>query len=163
MPKGGHNRKPTRLKLLQGTARPDRERNEPKPLPLAPPCPKWLPREAKREWRRLVPQLEKLGLVSRLDRDALADLCLTVTRLREAEAKVEELGVLIPSGTGWKKNPAVTAAAEYRKALARWAERFGLTPGDRGRLDLPQVENEEDEFEKFLREGQELNKRRGMK
>jgi phage terminase small subunit len=64
---------PTALKLLAGNPghRPLNQ-NEPKPELVAPTCPSHLSREAKREWRRIVPELEKLGLLTRIDRAALA-------------------------------------------------------------------------------------------
>lgn len=40
-----------------------------------PNCPKHLLPEAKKEWRRIGPELEKLGLVSKIDRPALALYC----------------------------------------------------------------------------------------
>lgn len=40
-----------------------------------PNCPPHLRPEAKKEWKRIAPELEKLGLISRLDRTALALYC----------------------------------------------------------------------------------------
>lgn len=40
-----------------------------------PGCPPHLLKEAKKEWRRIGPELEKLGLISKLDRTALALYC----------------------------------------------------------------------------------------
>ncbi len=135
--RGGHNRKPSKLKIIEGTARRDRMKNEPKPKPTIPGCPKWLPVDAKREWRRLVDELGSIKLLARIDRDALADLCLCIVRLRQAEKDIEKRGLVIQGRNDEaKRNPSVLNAKEYRAALRAWGERFGLTPADRGRLSI---------------------------
>lgn len=161
MPSGGHNRKPTHLKVIQGTARPSRmNKNEPKPPPIAPKCPARLPAKAKKEWRRLAPDLERLGLLTRLDRDALADLCLCIVRLEEAEQDIAKRGMLVPGGLGgMKRNPNIITAKEYRAALSRWCDKFGLNPAIRGSMNIARPEKEDDE-EFFLfgrREAREGN------
>src|SRR5688572_18095041 len=82
----GRPTKPTQLKAVQGTLRPSRVNpSEPKPEPAVPTCPSWLPKEAKAEWRRIVPQLERLGLLTLIDRAALAAYCQSYARWEEAE------------------------------------------------------------------------------
>lgn len=141
-------RKPTALKMLAGTARPDRMRNEPKPKPIAPACPKDLPREAERLWKSLAPKLERLGLLTETDGPAFADMCLCWARLREAERDISERGLLVPGERGLVKNPAAQLAREYRAGLQKWAARFGLTPADRSALDLPA--DEDDDLDRLL-------------
>ena len=51
---------------LAGTIQPEIE---------IPGCPKHLLPEAKKEWRRIAPELQNLGLISKLDRTALALYC----------------------------------------------------------------------------------------
>ena len=51
---------------LAGTIQPEIE---------IPGCPKHLLPEAKKEWRRIAPELQSLGLISKLDRTALALYC----------------------------------------------------------------------------------------
>ena len=50
-----------------------------------PSAPKHLGIEARKEWKRITPLLEELGLVSGLDRTALALYCQAVGRLSELE------------------------------------------------------------------------------
>jgi len=57
---------------LNGTPQPEIE---------IPGCPKHLLPEAKKEWRRIGPELQKLGLISRLDRTALGMYCQAVAHL----------------------------------------------------------------------------------
>ena len=65
--------KPTALKVLDGNPRHRPiNRSEPRPRPVAPKCPSWLDAEAKREWRRIAPALERIGLLTEIDGTALA-------------------------------------------------------------------------------------------
>ncbi len=150
--KGGHNRKPTRLKVIEGTIRADRMRNEPKPAAAVPTCPTSLPAAAKTEWRRLVRELNAVKLLARIDRDALADLALCIVRLRQAEKEISENGLTIVSAKGeLRRNPALISAREYRQALRSWSEKFGLSPADRGRLDVRNSEPKpKDPAEKYF-------------
>ncbi len=67
---------PTHIKVMRGTQRSDRlNRNEPKVRPEIPPCPKHLGAEAKREWRRVSKELAGMGLLTSIDRPALALYC----------------------------------------------------------------------------------------
>jgi len=61
------------VKLLRGNPgkRPLNE-GEPQPTPLAPACPPELSPTAKDEWNRIIVELVELGLMTNLDRAALA-------------------------------------------------------------------------------------------
>jgi P27 family predicted phage terminase small subunit len=116
--------------------------------------PAGLPAAAQREWKRVVPFLEKAGVVNGYDQAALADYCLCVHRLAECEADVTKRGVLVEGERGKVKNPALQLAREYRNSIRQWCSEFGLTPSSRGRMNIPEPETE-DEFEKFLNGGGE--------
>lgn len=69
----GPPRKPTALKILQGNPGHQKlPRNEPKPTADFPTRPGWLEPEAKREWMRVCGELHRLGLLTVVDRAALA-------------------------------------------------------------------------------------------
>jgi len=145
VPRGGHNRKPTALKVLQGTARPDRMVNEPKPQPIAPKPPSWLPREARRKWRELAPKLERLGLLTELDGEKFAAMCMHWAVMVEAAKEIKRRGVLVPSARGdgaLVKNPALQILRDNSKAFDRYAGQFGMDPQSRGRIDLPESDEE---------------------
>lgn len=139
MPKGGHNKKPTVLKLVQGTARPDRvPTNEPKPLPIAPDPPPGLDRYGREAWNRLAPLLERQGLLTEDDAEVFWTFCQTWSQLRKA---VRELNRMNPRDEDYRK-VAVTVE-NARKDLRLLAVEFGLTPAARSRIDLPQAEDED--------------------
>jgi P27 family predicted phage terminase small subunit len=103
--------------------------------------PKDLPPEARPIWRALVPKLIDLGIVTSLDTVALGDMCLCIARLAACEKDITDRGVLVEGDRGKVKNPALQVAREYRTALQNWARRFGLTPGDRDRIEIPEDED----------------------
>lgn len=67
---------PTEIKILEGNpSKRPLNTHEPKPLKKAPPCPKWLEAEAKKEWRRLAKALEAMGVLTEADMAAFAGYC----------------------------------------------------------------------------------------
>lgn len=152
MPKGGGNRKPTRLHILHGTGRAKRlNKNEPKPRPVAPTCPKWLPKEAKEEWSRLAAELDALGLLTVLDRAAFAAYCVAVARFREASAVLAREGNVVPGHRGvLRKHPMVTVLRQSLDLLRAFAQEFGLTPAARTRIEVPERPDADDAMEKLL-------------
>ena len=71
----GRKPKPTRLKLLEGN--PGKRRingQEPQPPWTLPSCPAHLSPSAKAEWKRLAKTLNAVGLLTQVDRAALAAL-----------------------------------------------------------------------------------------
>jgi P27 family predicted phage terminase small subunit len=152
--------KPTRLAELQGNPgkRPLNKR-EPRPTPGAPGMPDWLSREAKAEWRRLVPQLERLGLLTKVDRAGLAAYCQAhaeladATKLLEAEGRVleepvtarqREDGVEVVKLVGYRKklHPAVRLQRDAFARVKQFLGEFGLTPATRARLVAPGEQGE---------------------
>ncbi len=88
--------KPTPLKLLAGTYRRDRATGrEARPRPDLPPCPSHLNPAARREWRRTARDLYGLGLLTRIDRAALAAYCQAWGRWVEAEEALRRHGVMV--------------------------------------------------------------------
>ena len=143
------NKKPAYLKILEGNPGKRSLKNEPKPIPLKPACPKWLPARAKRIFREIAPQLERLGLLTRIDGPSLGDYSLCLFRLQECEQDIQTRGLLVPGDRGLVKNPSSQLAREYRSAAQKWAQRFGLDPLSRSALDV-EPGNSPDEMEKLL-------------
>jgi len=72
----GRKPKPTALKVLEGNPgkRPLNE-NEPVPPKGSIKCPTWLLPEAKKEWKRLAPPLEAMGVLTIADISAFEGYC----------------------------------------------------------------------------------------
>ena len=89
---------PTNIKLLRGNPgkRPLNER-EPEPKAKLPRAPEHLNDEAKREWRRMAHTLYDLGLLTEIDRAALAAYCVAWGRWVEAEKNLQKYGTVMMS------------------------------------------------------------------
>jgi P27 family predicted phage terminase small subunit len=139
--------KPTRLKLLQGTFRKDRApKNEPQPRGTAT-CPLWLDADAKAEWKRIAPELVRLGLLTSVDRAAFAAYCGAFATWKHAEKDIQEHGLIVTTTKGKQKNPAVLIASDALKLMRVYIALFGLSPCDRTRISaIPRHHEEEDDF-----------------
>ncbi len=133
--------KPSALKLLQGNPgkRPINER-EPRPRGGTPRCPDWLDEEAKACWKRLVPELKRMGVLSVIDADALCAYCDTWSRWKRAVLFLQQNGDVytVKDESGKAKYvqqlPQVAMARNLLAALNRYQQEFGLTPAARSRL-----------------------------
>jgi phage terminase small subunit len=131
---GGQNRKPTSLKLLQGTWRADRHNPREPVLPAGRPrCPKWLRKQARPFWGRLVGDTERLGVLTEVDGLALALLAEALADYNAAP--VED----------WRQR------STWAKNALRLLQEFGLTPVSRGRVHVAAPAREPDEFEQLRR------------
>ena len=132
----GRKKKPTALKLVQGTARPDRENvNEPKPEVAIPEPPPNLTGEALAEWNRLSVELYNLGMLTKVDRAALAAYCVLWARWVDAEARINEQTLVLKSKDGQPyQNPFLGIANRALEMMRKYASEFGLTPASRSRV-----------------------------
>jgi len=140
---------PPALKLLKGVG-PGRDSGgrKVKATPafrrVAPNPPTWLSREAKAEWKRVVPELLRLDIVKAEDRAALAAYCETWATFVEATRRVQNEGLTIKANQGMLAHPAVGIARNTGKELRAWANQFGLTPSAENALQLPEVTDDGD-------------------
>lgn len=122
-----------------------------------PTCPKHCWPEAKKEWRRISVELENNGLISKLDRAALALYCQTWAKLvwaetmlaRAMKAAEEGEAAAIAAGQPWKGGDGVmvpTAAGNFTYShhwvcakqaadqVDKFLQSFGMSPSSRGRV-----------------------------
>jgi len=133
--KQGRKPKPTKLKLLEGNPgrRPIRK-DEPDPPPAIPSCPDHLSLEAKREWERVTPLLEKLGLLSQIDGAALSLYCQAWGRWVEAEEALRTYGVMVKSPNGFPmQSPYLAVANRAMEQIRAMLTEFGMSPSSRTR------------------------------
>jgi len=148
----GPPKKPTALRKLEGnpSKRPF-PRNEPQPDPSMPECPEWLLDDAKDEWDRVAPELHRLGLLTQLDRVALAAYCQSYAKWKQADEWIKENGTVYPirgpdgEVRYLQQVPQVSIANQCLKQIRAFCAEFGLTPAARARMELPN-EREEDDF-----------------
>lgn len=132
----GRKPTPTRVKLLRGNPgkRPLNE-GEPQPTPLAPACPSELSQGAKDEWNRIIAELVQLGLMTTLDRAALATYCEAYAIWLDAIQAIHKFGPLVKSPNGYPQvSPYLAIANKQAEIMIRIASEFGFTPASRSRI-----------------------------
>lgn len=122
-----------------------------------PDAPRWLWPEAKKEWKRVTVELERYGLISKLDRAALvlyvqawARLVWAEQQLSRSMAKAEENraaaeargeewkggdGIMVPSPNGSFQYSHHWVVQRRAAQEVHWyLQSFGLSPASRGRV-----------------------------
>ncbi len=108
---------------------------EPEPGTRLPKPPEHLSEEAKREWRRVGRLLFNLGLVSDMDRAALAGYCMAWGRWVQAEAALKTYGVVGKSPSGFPmQSPYLAIANKAMEQMRAFLIEFGMTPASRTRV-----------------------------
>ena len=110
--------------MVRGTLRNGRTTGHEPVLPVEiPRCPAHLGREAKREWKRVSQELAGYGLLTRIDRAALALYCEAWGRWVEAEGALRKYGAMIKAPSGFPMQSPYLAMAnkamEQIRALTR--------------------------------------------
>ena len=133
----GRRPKPTALKLLAGNpGKRKLNKKEPKPRRSLPQCPRQLGSTAKTEWKRTARELSKLGLLSTIDRAALAAYCASWARWIEAEEKLRKHGTIVKSPNGFPvQSPYLAVANGAMKAMTRLLIEFGMSPSSRSAVE----------------------------
>ena len=132
----GRKPTPTKLKLLKGTAQKCRmNKDEPQPEVGIPSPPNHLSKDAFVEWGRVTHQLYQLGLLSDIDRSALAAYCQIYGRWVDAETQLAGTGLVITTSNGnIIQNPLVGIANKALELMHKFLTEFGMTPSSRTRV-----------------------------
>jgi P27 family predicted phage terminase small subunit len=158
------------MKILHGEPNKDRINfKEPKPLSLKTTCPAHLSSHAKSEWKRIVPELEAMGIFSKIDRAALAAYCQAYGRWVDCELKIKEIqaeaiknskdsinAYLLKTQAGNVIiNPLLSVSNKALEQMRQFLTEFGLTPVSRTRINTDMDTKQEDEFEELLSRNRE--------
>lgn len=128
--------KPTALRVIEGSAW-RANVNEPKPGPAPATCPRKLSPQGKAEWKRLMPVLRRMRVLTEADLGPLADLCEVTAELDHAQKLLRESNLLTRAsakGSPIRRNPLVSIIKDFREQKLRLEREFGLTPASRTRL-----------------------------
>lgn len=116
-----------------------------------PECPAHLSIEAKKEWKRVAPELLKMRIITQLDMAALAVYCQAYAKWVDAEQKIKELGEagLIDQTPSGYKQISVWQQLSSRaiEQMHKWMAEFGMTPANRAKIQQAQVPEQNDIFE----------------
>ena len=144
MPVRGQKPKPTALKIIQGNpGKKPLNKNEPKPSPRAPECPSWLTPYAKEEWYAVADELEKLGLLTRVDKSTMTGYAVAFGTARKAQDTIQAEGLTFTTETGYiREHPEVGVAHRAWSQVRAFAQEMGMTPAARSRISVPSKPDE---------------------
>lgn len=159
LPANVHRMTGNRSKLSAGQLR---ERESVLPDISIPKPPTHLLPAAKKEWLRITPHLQKLGLITELDMAALSAYCQAYARWAGTELKLKKLGddALVEETPSGYKQMSVLLQISNRagEQMHKFMGEFGLTPSTRTRVTAsPQLDlfgddsKPEDKAGKFFR------------
>lgn len=115
-----------------------------------PVMPKTLSEEAKAEWRRIVPELEDMGLIARTDRALLVRYCTVWADWCELNENLQKTGKLIKGRMGNNslvRNPLWLMRSDAEATLSDLMKQLVLSPNSRLRAAVAHEKPAEDEPE----------------
>jgi P27 family predicted phage terminase small subunit len=159
----GRKAKPIQLHLLQGnknrlTKKEIEERQQaegrlkPKADKVKPPS--WLDTVAKKEFRRIVSELEEIELITNVDVVALATYCDAYSDYVKCCKLIAEEGLMVEytnkaAETNKVPHPLLTKKKQLHEQMKSLATEFGFTPAARAKIAIPkQQQKEPSTFEK---------------
>ena len=158
---GSRGPAPTPLAILQARgSKCDRAADNPPSLPGRPGMPKRLTPNAKRVWKRLIPMLERMGVLNQIDGFQLERYCTVFARWREAEDFIAKNGstYTVKGDTacyvgevngvrvvGFMEYPQVKRAAQLDETLRKIEAQFGMTPSARARISADQGQQQDNQ------------------
>jgi len=116
-----------------------------------PVMPAALSKEAKAEWRRVVPELEAMGLLAKVDRGVLIRYCTVWADWCMVDVNLQKTGLLIKGRRdGLVRNPLWLLRSDAEAMLNELAKQLGLSPTARLRAgvvhDVPEAEDDSEEI-----------------
>ncbi len=132
-------RKPTSIKTVPEDA-----------ITVAPRAPSWLSKDAKAEWKRVVPLLVDRGVLTNGDLGSLESYCVAVGTVCECQRALNKEGMFqrdltktvtkdgkaIITDKGFKRHPAIGVMNTSMTIVRQYAAELGLTPVSRSRPNI---------------------------
>ncbi len=136
------------VQLKRGMARSDRVRRAPRAVASAPSPPSYLKGEALSEWRRITPELERMGILSHLDRAILTAYCSSWSKYVALGRRLDTEGEVVAGHRGVaRKNPAWQIYRDASTLCITLAKELGLSPASRSRLNTPEREADDSDLD----------------
>jgi P27 family predicted phage terminase small subunit len=152
----GQKPTPTAVLKLRGSWRAKTRKGEPQPEKKVPDCPDWISAEAKSAWEQLIPQLEQMGVLTRIDGFALTVLCQTWAEWKKSSEFVAKHGVAYPikddegNITYFQQFPQVAIMHKTAATLDKYFASFGMDPAARSRITVNEPKQEEKAKDRFF-------------
>lgn len=121
----------------------------------SPPAPAWLSKDAKAEWRRVMPILVERRILTTADLGSLENYCTAIGQVREMERHLQAHGHVFEAfkdrdgeliSLGMKRNPAVGIQSDAMTRARLLAAELGLTPVSRSRPSVREAGDDDDEL-----------------
>ena len=103
--------------------------------------------KAKKEWKRVVPDLKKMDIVGRLDISNLVAYCNAYSKYCEATKALRGQPLTIEGPTGPKENPLINVQLKYQEAFRKAADQCGLTINSRLKWAATKLKKQEEQIE----------------
>ena len=134
----GRKPKPTAIRRADGNpGKRGYNGAEPAPPEGMPDCPLHLSDLAQEEWQRIAGTLYGMGVLTTVDRAALAACCQAYGRWAEAEEKLKDMPVMLKSPSGYvQQNPWLSVANKQLELMGRSMAELGITPASRSRVQV---------------------------
>lgn len=112
------------------------------------PVPAHIPAAMHEDWRTVADDLAKRKLLTESMAGSVDAYVMALWNMRQAQAQIEEHGLLINAGKGiLKQNPAVSLLGKAQQVVLRLSTELGLTPASRSRASQqPPKEPNDDQF-----------------
>ena len=145
MGKRGPAKAPTKVLEARGSWHVRERKGEPTPEAGRPRAPKWLSREARKHWDEITPKIDDMGVLTKIDRDALALYCDYWTRWVKCSEFLRDnnlhQSVETRHGTEAKQWPESRESLQLASHILRYQQQFGLTPSARAGLVVNKEEH----------------------
>ncbi|HDZ73499.1 MAG TPA: phage terminase small subunit P27 family [Aurantimonas coralicida] len=102
------------------------------------PAPSWMSKDAKAEWRRIMPLLIERKILTDADMGSVENYCVTIGRTRQIERQIQFAGDAIDPSLFRMQDKAMQTARQL-------AAELGLTPVSRSRPAIRE-ENDDDDI-----------------
>ncbi|HVA17797.1 MAG TPA: phage terminase small subunit P27 family [Candidatus Dormibacteraeota bacterium] len=97
------------------------------------PAPAWLSKEARAEWRRVLPILVERRILTDADLASFENYCLAIGQVRQLERILMRHGHVVETARGPRANPAAKLQSDAMTRARLLACELGLTPVSRSR------------------------------
>lgn len=103
-------------------------------LGKVPSAPSWMSKDAKAEWRRIMPALVERRILTEADLGSVENYCVSIGRVREIERAMQASPTIVVGLFRMQNAAAITAR--------QLAAELGLTPVSRSRPNVREASND---------------------
>ena len=145
----GPKKTPTKVLKLRGSWRGKNRPPERSGAYKRPAMPQYLTGDARKEWIRVVPILEEMGVLAEADRTMLALYCKCYAEWREADSLVKSL-LIKTSNNNIIQHPALSIRTAAWERLRKICAEFGLSPSARTGLAVTPKSHQKEDKSRFF-------------